>query len=155
MLAVGLWFLPTTVLWAATTVTLPADATILQTITIAETTPLNFGTIERPTGGPFIQFTMAANGTLNSPANGAFVSGQNPGLFTLNGNPSSTYSISSTPGSCTGTTFVVLSQIILEKATGTFTGGSDTVAVGFTLDVAGSSTSTLGSTCTYTLNVDY
>ncbi len=159
-LAVGLWFLPVTVLWAASTVTLPADATVLQKITITPTVGLNAGRIERPSSGPLIQFVMQFNGNLStfggSGAGGAFIDGQQPGLFTLSGSPNSTYNISRTNGSCTGTTNITFFSITLEKVSGTFSStGSDTFGVGFTVNLLPTSTSTTGAACTYTLDVDY
>lgn len=156
--AVGLWFLPCTAVWAATSVTLDADATILQKITVTETIGLNSGRIERPTSGS-TTYIMSFNGNLNifgGSGGGTFIDGQQPGLFTLTGNADSTYTISSTgSGLCTGTDGGVTFSATLEKTSGTFTAGSDTVAVGFIIILKSSATSDPGSFCPYTLDVNY
>ncbi len=118
-------------------VSVPAEMTILEQITITEVTALNLGTVVAPTNAT-TTFSFDVNGTTSAPTggDGSYVGGQIVGEFLVDGANGENFTFTPTAGgACTvaGVTLTGLS----DNAVGTFDetpkiGATWTVAVGVT-----------------------
>jgi hypothetical protein len=142
--------------------TATAAATIVTPISIVKTTDMNFGNVAVQTGtGGTVVMTPAGTRTSTSgvtlPAAGGTVSAAS---FTVNGHATYTYAIT-LPASVTLTDAASHSMVVdnfssTPTATGTLTGGTETLNVGATLNVTAAQPAGVYTSATpFTVTVNY
>ena len=130
-----------------------ATATVLEPITITNTSPLQFGDVDVSGGGTVIISALgAASGTLTS------VGTQSAGTFDLTGATGATFSIviaTATELTNAANDLILSAYTNTEGgATGTMAGGAITLGVGATITADGSEPAG-AYTGSYTVDIDY
>ena len=135
---------------------------VLGPLTIVEDVPMNFGRLRRPSSSQTF-YSMASDGPLSIGGNlsGNFIDGQQPGQFTLIGEPAAAFTVSGIPtpasinncttitGDLTGVDFTLVD---LSVGAGNFdANGKFTITVGGDITISPLAT---GGTGVCTFNID-
>ena len=130
--------------FAQSTATATASATIIGPISLTKVTDMNFGNIAVGTLGGTVVLAPAGGRTATTVTLPAVIGTVSAATFTVSGVGSSTYAITLPTGDYTITrltgseTMTVNTFTSTPSATGTLAGGTQTLAVGATLNVTGS-----------------